>query len=261
MSPLLKIDRPAPRVLRVLINRPSKRNAVDYDTRQALIDAFTAARDDVECSAIVLGGVDRIFSAGGDLPSMVGISEEAGRERLRHGHQLCRLVADSRVPVIAAAEGFGAGAVVGLALLGDHIVVGKDTRFLLPFLKIGLIPDWGLLHTLPERVGVATARRLFSSGEPITGAEAFRIGLADQDVEEGDVMAAAIEHAVKLTRLSPHAYARMRARLLQPAASLAEMFAREEVDQAEMFTGPDFREGYAAFTEKRAPDFYKKSSS
>lgn len=255
MSELLKIDRPAPRVLRVLINRPAKRNAVDYDTRQALIDAFGAARDDADCGAIVFGGVERVFSAGGDLPSMVGISEQAARERMRHGHQLCRLIAESRVPVVSAAEGFSAGAVVGLALLGDHIVVGKDTRFLFPFLKIGLVPDWGLLHTLPARVGVATARRLFASGQPLSGEEALRIGLADQDVGDADVMTAAIEHATKLASVSPRAYARMRARLLQPAASLADALSREESDQAEMLTGPDFREGYAAFAEKRAPDF------
>lgn len=255
MSELLRIDRPAPRVLRVLINRPAKRNAVDHDTRQALIDALTAAQTDADCGALVLGGVERVFSAGGDLPSMVGLSEQAARQRMAHGAQLCRLVAQSPFPVVSAAEGFCAGAVVGVALLGDNIVVGRDSRILFPFLKLGLTPDWGLLYSLPSRVGVATARRLFASGKPLKGEEAFRIGLADEDVGDGDVMAAAIERAAALSRLSPRAYARMKQRLLSPAATLDEALAREEADQAEMLTGPDFREGYAAFTEKREPEF------
>ena len=255
MSDLLKIDRPAPRVLRVLINRPAKRNAVDYDTRQALIEAMTAAQIDIECGALVLGGVDHVFSAGGDLPSMVGISEEAARARMAHGAKLCRLVANSPFPIVSAAEGFCAGAAVGLALLGDSIIVGKDTRILFPFLKIGLVPDWALLRSLPLRVGTATARRLFTSGKPVTGEEALRIGLADEDVGESDVMAAAVERAAALSRLSPNAYARMKQRLLSPALTLDEALACEEVDQAEMLTGPDFREGYAAFTEKREPQF------
>lgn len=258
MSNLLQIDRPSPRVLRVLINRPDKRNAIDNNTRQALIDAFIAARDDADCGAIVFGGVDHVFSAGGDLPSMVGLSETQARERMRHGHRLCQLFASSRVPIVIAAEGFCAGAVVGLALLSDHIVVGRDTRILFPFLKIGLIPDWGLPHTLPARVGVATARRLFSSGQPVTGEEALHIGLADTDAGETDVMAAAIEQAGRLARLSPQAYARMRERLLHPASTLAEALHREEDDQASLLTGPDFREGYAAFVEKRAADFISR---
>lgn len=255
MSALLQIDRPAPGVLRVLINRPAKRNAVDYDTRQALIEAVEAAQSDADCRALVLGGVERVFSAGGDLPSMVGLSEEQAHARLQHGHRLCRLIANSPFPVVSAAEGVSAGAVLGLALLGDYVVVGQDTRILFPFLKIGLVPDWGLLYALPARVGPAVARRLFTSGRIIDGEEAARIGLADENVGDGDVMAVAIERALALSRLSPNAYAQMKARLLRPSTSLDEELQREEDVQVALLRGPDFREGYAAFAEKRAPDF------
>jgi 2-(1,2-epoxy-1,2-dihydrophenyl)acetyl-CoA isomerase len=251
----LQIDRPAPRVLRVLLNRPQKRNAVDHGTRQALIGALTAARADPQCGALVLGGVGRVFSAGGDLPSMVGLSEAQARERMQRGHQMCRLIADAPFPIVAAAEGFCAGAVLGLALLGDAIVVGRDTKILFPFLRIGLAPDWGLLRSLPMRVGTATARRLFTSGKPVIGEEAFRIGLADEYVDDGDVMLAAIERATQLAQLSPAAYARMKRRLQEPSAALDEELKREEDDQSALLTGPDFREGYAAFTEKRDPVF------
>src|SRR5690606_40294968 len=88
--------------------------------------------------ALVFGGVDGVFSAGGDVPSMVGLNEEQARERMRHIHVLCRLVGGARIPVVSAMEGFTAGAAVGLALLGDRNAVGRAARILFPFLTLGL---------------------------------------------------------------------------------------------------------------------------
>jgi 2-(1,2-epoxy-1,2-dihydrophenyl)acetyl-CoA isomerase len=251
----IRTDRPRPEILRLLIDRPEKRNAVDAQTRQALVEALAAARGDAASRALVLGGTGGLFSAGGDLPSMVGMSEAQARERMRQGHQACRLVADSPVPVVSAAEGICAGAVVGLALLGDHIVVGKGSRILFPFLRLGLVPDWGLLRSLPARLGPAAARRILAAGRPIGGEEAAALGLADECVEDGKVMAAAVERAAALARLSPRAWQRMKQRLLRPSATLDEELQREEDDQTALFLGEDFREGYAAYAGKREPRF------
>ncbi len=259
MDKPLQIDRPAEGVLRVLINRPAKRNAVDAATREALVEALEAAQLDAQCRALILGGVGGTFSAGGDLPSMVGITRQAARERMQHGGKLCRLVAHSPFPVVSAAEGFCAGAAVGLAMLGDHIVVGPQTRILFPFMKIGLVPDWGLLYSLPLRVGSATARRLFTSGKPVTGDEAIAIGLADEHAGQEDVMKTSVERARFLASLSPASFARTKQRLLTPATSLDEALVREAEDQSEMMTGQDFKEGYAAFIDKREPQFRRRN--
>lgn len=255
---VLKIDRPGPHLLRLQINRPEKRNAIDYDVRQAMIEALRNASGDASVRAIVLGGVERVFSAGGDVPSMIGLSDAQARERMQHVHVLCRLVADARVPVVSAAEGFCAGAVVGLALLGDHIVAGRDTKILFPFLKLGLAPDWGLLSTLPARVGLPRARRILSSGELIDGEHAFALGLVDEYIADGDVMATALARATTMTALPQDAFARMKQRLNHPAASLEAELQREANDQAALLLGPEFRKGYAAFTAKRAPDFIER---
>jgi len=252
---ILKLDRPAPQVLRLLINRPEKRNAIDYDVRQALIEALRAVPEDEACRAIVLGGVGGVFSAGGDLPSMVGLSEAQARARLQHIHSLCRLVAQCRLPVVTALEGFGAGAAVGLALLGDHIVVGTGSKILFPFIRLGLAPDWGILRTLPPRVGLPVARRILRSGEIIDAKAAVQMGLADEYADDGDIMKAAIDRAAALSKLPLDAFARMKVRLQRPAATLDEELQREENDQVVLLTSPDFREGYTAFTEKRDPDF------
>jgi 2-(1,2-epoxy-1,2-dihydrophenyl)acetyl-CoA isomerase len=255
MTEVVTVDRPTAHVIRLLINRPDKRNAVDWATRQALHDALIEAQGDPACRAIILGGVGGVFSAGGDLPSMVGMTELQARERMRHGHQLCKLVIESRVPIVSAAEGVCAGAVVGLALLGDAVVAGDNSRFLFPFLRLGLVPDWGLLHTVPARIGLGAARRLFTSGRALTGEEAARIGLVDQHVADRDVMAAAVAQAAVMALWSPRAYLRMKRRLLEPSANLSQEFQREEEDQSNLFIGPDFREGYAAYAEKRDPIF------
>jgi 2-(1,2-epoxy-1,2-dihydrophenyl)acetyl-CoA isomerase len=196
-----------------------------------------------------------VFSAGGDVPSMVGLTADQARDRMRHIHVLCRLVAGARLPVVSAAEGFAAGAVVGLALLGDEIVAGPATKFLFPFLKLGLAPDWGQLLTLPRRVGIGHARRILTGGNPVLGEEALRIGLVDSLVADDAVMDAAVRRAGELAALPVEAFARMKARLNAVSGSLDEELAREETDQAVCLRGDDFVEGYAAFRDKRAADF------
>lgn len=253
------VDRPAPGVTRLLINRPDKRNAIDYDTRQQLIEGLTQVLDDGETRALVLGGVGGNFSAGGDLPSMVGLSEEQARARMQHGAQLCRLLGDARIPVITAMEGISAGACNGLALLGDHIVVGESTKVLFPFMKLGLVPDWASLRTLPMRVGLSTARRWITSAKPIAAAEALQAGFADELVADTQVMPTAIQRAIEMAALPQAAFARMKQRLNRPSASLDEELQREEDDQSLLLRSDDFREGYAAFTEKRSADFTRKS--
>src|SRR5690606_22266917 len=122
----LLLDRPAPHVARLLINRPDKRNAIDYDVRQLLIEALTELRTDAGTRALVIGGVGGHFSAGGDLPSMVGLSEAEARERMGHIAGLCRLLEAFEKPVVTVLEGASAGACVGLALLGDEIVAAEN---------------------------------------------------------------------------------------------------------------------------------------
>ena len=251
------LDQPAPHVARLLINRPDKRNAIDHDVRQLLIDAISRLLVDGQTRALVLGGVGGHLSAGGDIPSMVGLSEVQARERMQHIAGLCRLVDGAGIPVVTAMEGVSAGACVGLALLGDRIVVGRGTKILFPFLKLGLAPDWGSLLTLPRRVGSAVALQIGCSGDPITGPEAHGLGLADELVDDNEVMATAVARAEELARLPQEAFARMKRRLKSPSASLDEELRREEDDQAVLLLGPDFKEGYDAFVNKRPADFVR----
>jgi enoyl-CoA hydratase/carnithine racemase len=254
-APVVLLDHPAPHVARLLINRPEKRNAIDYSVREQMTRHLQELLADSETRALVLGGVEGVFSAGGDVPSMVGLSADEARQRMEHIHVLCRLVAGAPIPVVSAMEGIAAGAVVGLALLGDHIVAGPGTQILFPFFKLGLVPDWGQLLTLPRRVGVGLARRLFTSGAPVGGEEAHRIGLVDTLAADAQVMNKAVEQAALMARLPQAAFARMKDRLNDASPMLAAELAREEADQMVCLLGDDFREGYDAFRAKRTADF------
>lgn len=249
------LDRPAPHVARLRVNRPEQRNAIDHAVRQALIDHIAALSADPGVRALVFGGVGGQFSSGGDIPSMLGLNEAQARERMAHVAQVCRAVADLRIPVVSAMEGATAGAAVGLSLLGDRIVIGRGARVVFAFLKIGLVPDWGQLLTLPRRVGLGVARRLLCGAAPVGAEEALRLGLADELCEDAAVMDRAVALAGELALLPAEAFGRMKQRLQYPSATLAEELQRDEDAQAACLLGADFREGFAAFREKRAPDF------
>jgi 2-(1,2-epoxy-1,2-dihydrophenyl)acetyl-CoA isomerase len=251
------IDEPAPHVTRLRIHRPDKRNAIDFEVREELWAALAgfASSSSAPCRAIVIGGSGEHFSAGGDLPSMAALTESEARARMRHIARLCRQLHALELPVVTAMQGFSAGAAVGLALLGDHIVVGHSTRILFPFMRLGLVPDWGLPYTLPQRVGLSAARRLLSSRDPVSGARALELGLADELAEDAAVMTAAVDRATLLAALPRGAFARLKRRLTRRSPSLDAELEREEIDQSALLLGAEFREGYAAFMDKREPEF------
>lgn len=249
------IDHPAPHVARLRINRPESRNALDHDTRQLLLEGLQSIFSDRTNRALVFGGVEGILSAGGDVPSMAGLTEQQARARMQHGRTLSRTFAEAPIPVVTAVEGMGVGNSMGLAMLSDYIVMGDDAFILFPFLKLGLIPDWGILRSLPRRVGVGRARQILMTCERVKASKAENIGLVDELAATKDVMAVAIERAEEFSKLPIEAFSRMKQRLNYVACTLDEELASEEDNQSACLGNAEFREGFAAMMEKRAADF------
>lgn len=249
------IDQPAPHVARIRINRPESRNALDQTTRQRLIEGLEVISSDKANRALVFGGVEAVLSAGGDVPSMYGLSEQQARERMRHGRKLSNLFAELDIPVVTAIEGMGVGNSVGLALLGDFILMGEDAFVMFPFLKLGLIPDWGILRSLPRRIGLGKARRVLMTCERIPAVKAEQMGLVDELVPKDQVMARAIEQAETFAQLPIAAFARMKQRLNQITTTLDQELATEEGNQSALLLAEEFVEGYNALTEKRSAIF------
>jgi enoyl-CoA hydratase/carnithine racemase len=239
-------------VLILTIDYPQRKNAIALGVRQALEDAIERAHADAAVRAIVLTGAGGTFCAGGDISAMDVGDALAGRERMRRTHRLVRLMARGSKPLVAAVEGWAAGAGMAVACACDTIVAAEDARFVAGFHKIGLMSDMGLPYFLPRRVSIGRARRILFYHE-VTGAiEGERIGLVDYLAQPGKALEVALE---KAHFLAAEAAGPIELTKKILSEGLDEALADEQTFQGLLFTTSDFQEGRAAFLEKRKPRF------
>lgn len=240
-------------ILTITLDEPARRNPLSADMREEIAAVLFPLPAEVR--AVVFTGADSVFSAGGDLASMPPESPEASDERMAAVADFIRLVAGLPVPTVAAVEKAAAGASVGLACACDVIVAGRSAQFLLPFTRLGIVPDGGLLALLPARVGLARARRLMIAGDPIRAEDGAAFGLVDELVDDGAALGAAAEAAARLAARAPGSVRAIKQALAGGVPSLDEAFAAESAGQRALFFTADFREGKAAFFDKRTPEF------
>ncbi len=246
------IERLEGSTLILTLNQPARRNALAMEMRTGMIAAFDRIEGDSRVRAVVINGAGGHFCAGGDISGMDVTEFGAGRTRFRNTHRLVRMIIESSKPVVAAVDGWAAGAGVGLALCCDTVVAAEDAHFMTPFSRIGLVADFALWHTLPRRIGEGRARQMLLTAEPIDAATAERWGLVDHVVPAGKTLEKALERAAKLAEAAPLTTAMTKAVL---ARGLSETLEWERTVQATMFTTADHAEGKAAFLGKRAPKF------
>lgn len=254
---VVNIDRRDDGIARVAINRPDKRNALNDEVRATLIAELPGLLRDATVHALVLTGEGGHFCAGGDIASMEGLDSKGARARMKDNHTIVRLIAESEKPVVTAIEGFAVGAGAGLAMLGDTAVIAEGGTIGFPFFRVGLIPDYGILHTLPRRAGGAKARQLLLYAKMVKAPDAVAWGLADELVSDGKAEETAIERALELAQMPPFAFAIAKQQLGLAPVKLDEALEMEALAQAGCFGADEFLEGFAAFLEKRKPVFRK----
>ncbi len=237
----------------VTMNLPQKRNALAAELLPVLSQRLTEIQDDPEVRVIVLSG-GRHFCAGGDL-SGLDIPLLEMRRAMQMGHRVIRTVIGGQLPVIAAVEGNAYGAGFSLAMGCDFVVADEQTSFCAAFGRVGLTPDYGLLWTLPQRVGLGLAREIIMFCEPVAGTRAHQIGLVDRLCETGKVLETAMAMAERLTLAPPATLATTKSVLARLPMNLDAMLAWEADTQALLVHSEDFSEGVQAFQEKRAPKF------
>jgi enoyl-CoA hydratase/carnithine racemase len=258
-----QIDRPADMVplartgaVAVLtLDFPARRNAYCLQMRTQLRERLEAVMADAQVRAIVITGAAGHFCAGGDVTEMQQRTLLENRERWNLVTALIRLMALGPTPIVAAVEGSAMGAGLSIAALADYMVVARDAKFGAAFVKIGLLPDMGALWSLQQRVGPAKAREILGLARSFDGAEAGRIGLANEVVEPGKALERAIAVAQEYAALPPVATALLKSALAQGSDSL-DAATRSEVEfQAMAMCSQDHQEAVRAFAEKRAPKF------
>lgn len=237
----------------VTLNDPARMNALGRAMRARLTQCLAELNEDPACRAIVLTGAGEHFTAGGDLDGFKEASIAECRARLRTGPgPLLREMVAGPKPIVAAVEGYAYGAGMSLAAACDHVVASRATRWRCAFTRVGLVPDLGLLFTLPQRVGAARARRLILQANEIDAEEALRIGLVDELAAPAEALATACRIAERYADGPPLAI-----EFVKHALSLGlEDQLRAEIDlQPAAMMSEDFREGIRAFREKRPPRF------
>lgn len=238
----------------VRLNRPDALNALNIAARKALAETFQALGDDEAVRAIVLTGDDKAFAAGADITEFVDTS--AVEMVRRRTERYWRAVAEVPQPVIAAICGYAMGGGLELAMACDIIVAAEDAQLGQPEIRVGIMPGAGGTQRLTRAVGKFRAMRMCLTGKPVTGREAYEMGLASDCVPAAEVMETALKHASTIARMPP-----LSARFVKEcivngeSASLEAGLLMERRAFQLTFAAEDRREGMTAFLEKRRPDF------
>ena len=247
-------------VQRIAQNRPDKLNALTGTMSDELVDALTTIDEDVR--AVLLTGNGRGFCAGQDLTEFEEAYREGSRPDIREHlrrtyHRLIPVLADCRVPTVAAVGGVAAGAGLSLALACDVRLASDQSRFTLAFAKIGLVPDSGGTYFLPRVVGYARALDLAMTNEMIDAPSALEMGLVTR-VIAGDTFAEeSLAFARRLASLPTRALVASRD-LMRGAltSTLEDALDAEGELQARMAETQDHLVGVMAFAEKREATFH-----
>jgi 2-(1,2-epoxy-1,2-dihydrophenyl)acetyl-CoA isomerase len=248
-------------VLRLVLDRPSHKNALDQATVRGLVRSLEDAATDDSLRAVLVTGAGPDFCAGADW-----VASNRGGERPRPGsvqrrvpleaHRLISLLLEVQLPVVCAVRGWAAGLGCQIALAADFTIAAESSRFWLPFTSRGFTPDSGATWLIPRLVGVARAKELILLGREVTGAEAAGWGMIHRAVPDDELDAAAEELVGRLAASATVAIGLAKRAIHRSLdVGLAEALEHEAVALELAARTRDFKEGLRAFTERRPPNF------
>lgn len=250
-------------VVSLTLNRPDKLNAFNPEMHKLLREALEEARDDAAVRAVLLTGSGRGFCAGQDL-SERNVSVDAAPIDLSvslgsNYNPLVRRLRALPKPVVCAVNGVAAGAGANIALACDMVLAARSASFVQSFSKLGLVPDSGGTYFLPRLVGSARAMGLALLAERLSAEEAERWGLIWRAVDDARLMEEATAVARALAAGPTRGYGLIKKALHASAGnSLDAQLDLERDLQREAGFSEDYREGVAAFMQKRKPRYKGK---
>jgi 2-(1,2-epoxy-1,2-dihydrophenyl)acetyl-CoA isomerase len=245
---------------RLTLNRPDRLNSFTVEMHDEVAEALTRVEADETIRALLITGAGRGFCAGQDLadrtvaPGAEGV--DLGESLENRYNPLVRRLVELPKPVVCAVNGVAAGAGANIAFAADIVLAAKSAKFLQSFSNLGLVPDSGGTWILPRLIGHARALGLALTGEPITAEKAESWGLIWRTVDDGELMGEAGNLLERLASGPTRGYAAIKLAMRNSwLAGFNEQLDLERDLQRELGRSSDFREGVAAFTDKRKPNF------
>jgi enoyl-CoA hydratase/carnithine racemase len=254
----LLLDYPAEAVARLTLNRPESRNALDHETLDAIAETMPSLDRGIELRCVILTGAGQIFSAGYDIGRFSDDSFESEAESLV-AHPFARgldAVDGHPWPVLCAINGHALGGALELTLCCDLRVCARGAKLGMPPAKLGLIYGHTGLQRFIDAIGVPRTKELFLTGDNVLAERAEQIGLVNQVVDEDRLDAYSVELAAEIAANAPLSM-RGNKHAIDTINSVARLTPEQERELIELrescFRSEDFREGIAAFAEKRKP--------
>jgi enoyl-CoA hydratase/carnithine racemase len=246
-------------ILTIEFNRPEKKNALTQSMYQALADAVRDGENDPAVRVILFRGKDDIFTAGNELDDFLKATTPDVITERPVG-QFMRNLAGATKPVVAAVAGNAVGIGSTMLLHCDLVYAAENAKFAMPFVPLGVCPEFASSLLLQQAVGYQRAAPMLLLGEAITAAEAFQIGLVSKVLPVAELIGFATAQAAKLAAL-PAPSLRATKALMKEAQkeAIAARMAAENKRFSAMLVEPPAKEAFAAFFEKRKPDFSKFS--
>lgn len=243
-------------VLLLTLNRPEKKNALNIVLWEAIHQTITEARDNDDVAVVVLTGAGGNFSAGVDLNDFSNIEGE-------HPFDKCaRAIADFDKPLLAAASGIAVGGGATMLFHADVLYVGESLRMRLPFVNLGLVPEFASSYTLQAAIGSRKAAELFFTAEWIDADKAKEVGIVNGVFSDADVLAKTMEKAAEIAQWPVNSLRETKKTLkVAHKAGIDAAFAAEQAGMEAQAGSPENIEAVMAFIEKRQPDFKNLNKS
>jgi len=246
-------------VLRIQLNRPTRKNAMTVAMYNTMADLLNGAAKDDQIRVVLWHGAGDSFSAGNDIQDFLKNPPGAGESPQA---RLIAALINFDKPIVAAVQGAAIGGGTTMLTHCDFVFAGESAKFQMPFVNLALVPEFGSSYSVPARIGYLRAAELILLGQPFDAHRASELGLVTRVLPDQDLLAAATKTASALAEKPPGA--------LQSCKRLMRSSTREQLERAvklelqefsERVRSAEAKEAFTAFIEKRKPNFEGVSES
>ena len=248
------------KICTITINRPDQYNALNHDVLIELDSKLDLIIEEADCRVIILTGKgDKAFIAGADIQAMQKMNANQAQEFSKMGQELTVKIEESKIPIIAAVNGFALGGGCEFAMACHIRYASENAVFGQPEVSLGLIAGWGGTQRLPRLVGKGNAMEILLSGQNIKADKAYSMGLVNKVVPVDKLIPSVEKLAHSIIKNAPIAVtATINAVNAGEYNSLHRGLLKEQAEFSKLFKTEDTREGLSAFVEKRSPEFLGK---